>query len=336
MIEIKKVVASSGEPAIAVETSDSNIPRRGVIMDGGSETVIEALDVTENGTYTPEAGVDGFSPVTVNVPSSEPTLTSLSVTENGTYTPEAGVDGFNEVVVDVSGGAVYSPTYIKVQKYFREPDIGNICGPDESLIYTDWLYLESAGATLVPPYPSDGLATKTIVSDVQNPNFENIANATIFYCFSSNTEPRARGSYPNELTYTQSHNQQVAPTKIYSYIPGGAFEWTEVTIDASTWDNKGYSNYVDRVIYAPVDIMRNTVSSIVFYQLQNLIGESGKISDVYKTDYFDVYYCSQGTQLNSLDAVTAKAVVEYIGNMTLKGVYDLLSGGSFPPTLGGE
>lgn len=34
---------------------------------GGSEPVIESLSVTENGTYTAPSGVDGYSPVTVNV-----------------------------------------------------------------------------------------------------------------------------------------------------------------------------------------------------------------------------------------------------------------------------
>lgn len=34
---------------------------------GGSEPVIESLSVTENGTYEAPSGVDGYSPVTVNV-----------------------------------------------------------------------------------------------------------------------------------------------------------------------------------------------------------------------------------------------------------------------------
>lgn len=42
-------------------TAINNLPK-------GSEIVITALNVTENGTYTAPTGVDGYSPVTVNVP----------------------------------------------------------------------------------------------------------------------------------------------------------------------------------------------------------------------------------------------------------------------------
>ena len=37
-------------------------------ISGGGEPVIESLSVTSNGTYTAPDGVDGYSPVTVNVP----------------------------------------------------------------------------------------------------------------------------------------------------------------------------------------------------------------------------------------------------------------------------
>ena len=68
---------------------------------GGASAVIEGLSVTSNGTYTAGGGVDGYSPVEVNVPSPSFVTETLSVSVNGTYTPGQGVDGFSQVVVDV-------------------------------------------------------------------------------------------------------------------------------------------------------------------------------------------------------------------------------------------
>ena len=80
---------------------------------GGKEPVVEALNVTANGSYNAPSGVDGYNPVEVNVPQREPVLESLSVTDNGTYTPESGVDGYNSVSVNVqqSGGFDFNQLY---------------------------------------------------------------------------------------------------------------------------------------------------------------------------------------------------------------------------------
>ena len=77
---------------------------------------LETLNVTENGTYNPSAGKDGFGSVEVNVTSKEPVLESINVTENGTYTPSTGVDGYNSVTVNVqssSGTDDYSDMMFK-------------------------------------------------------------------------------------------------------------------------------------------------------------------------------------------------------------------------------
>lgn len=65
------------------------------------EPVTGELSVTENGTYQPDKGVDGFSKVTVAVPDIPAVVEDLEVTENGEYTPDAGVDGFSKVTVSV-------------------------------------------------------------------------------------------------------------------------------------------------------------------------------------------------------------------------------------------
>ena len=76
-------------------------------IEANAEPVIEALSITVNGVYTAPEGLDGYNPITVEVPSKEPVVESIEIKANGTYTPSTGVDGFNEVVVDVpsSGGA---------------------------------------------------------------------------------------------------------------------------------------------------------------------------------------------------------------------------------------
>ena len=72
---------------------------KGSIETTGKNPVINELNVSKNGIYMPDPGVDGFAPVNVNV--SGPLLDTLNVIENGTYTPPSNIDGFNEVVVNV-------------------------------------------------------------------------------------------------------------------------------------------------------------------------------------------------------------------------------------------
>lgn len=68
------------------------MPNEIASIEGGGTTpanpIIEALSVTENGTYTAPNGVDGYSPVTVNVPVPEGYIKpngTLKVTKNGTH-----------------------------------------------------------------------------------------------------------------------------------------------------------------------------------------------------------------------------------------------------------
>ena len=55
----------------------------------------------ENGVYNVPSGVDGFNPVTVDVPSYTPVIEPLTITENGIYTAPVGTDGYSPVSVSV-------------------------------------------------------------------------------------------------------------------------------------------------------------------------------------------------------------------------------------------
>lgn len=112
----------------------------GIETGGGSapaNPIIESLSVTENGTYTAPNGVDGYSPIEVNVPipegyikpsgsiqittngtydvtekssavvsipEKEIVLQNKDITSNGTYTADSGYDGLGQVTVNVAGG----------------------------------------------------------------------------------------------------------------------------------------------------------------------------------------------------------------------------------------
>ena len=74
MIPIKKGITGTDIPNIAVETSESTIPRKPILVEGGpapEPITVTALNVTENGSYN--AGENAaYNPVTVNVPSQMP------------------------------------------------------------------------------------------------------------------------------------------------------------------------------------------------------------------------------------------------------------------------
>lgn len=75
-----------------------NVPTEGDgITPSGTKTI------TENGTYD----VTQYASAKVEVPAEEPNIQSLTVEANGTYTPPSGVDGYSPVIVNVptSGGS---------------------------------------------------------------------------------------------------------------------------------------------------------------------------------------------------------------------------------------
>lgn len=74
MIPIKKGIESTGQPAVSIESGDSSIPRKPILVEGGpapEPITVTPLSVTENGTYT--AGENAaYNPITVNVASQMP------------------------------------------------------------------------------------------------------------------------------------------------------------------------------------------------------------------------------------------------------------------------
>lgn len=79
----------------------------------GGEIELTGISITENGTYTPPSG-KAYGRVDVSVITPAVTV-PLTVTENGTYTVPTGVDGFSPVTVNVQGidiGVVDETAYV--------------------------------------------------------------------------------------------------------------------------------------------------------------------------------------------------------------------------------
>lgn len=95
---------SSTDTAIANETVLISQIQTALNNKASVSPVIKSLTVTENGTYTTNEGVDGFSPVIVNIDSPNLQVKSLTYTTNGTttITPDTGYDGLSSVNVTVS------------------------------------------------------------------------------------------------------------------------------------------------------------------------------------------------------------------------------------------
>lgn len=130
------------------------------IPTGGSP-VLEALSVTQNGVYTPGAGVDGYSGVTVAVPNTYAAAdegkvvqsgalaaqSSRTITANGTYDTTAN----NQVTVNVSGGGGGGGAYTRTEM--------------SSVLNC---YLMSGGGSGWAVYPSTSLAlgAETFYADI--------------------------------------------------------------------------------------------------------------------------------------------------------------------------
>lgn len=134
-IKIERQVSSSGATLITKTiTTNGTYDADDDSADGFSSVTVNVPSanlttktVTTNGTYNASGdNADGYSSVTVNV-SSSANLTTKTITTNGTYRASTdNVDGYSEITVNVSGGGSVPATQHVVHLEFTDETNTNV------------------------------------------------------------------------------------------------------------------------------------------------------------------------------------------------------------------
>lgn len=140
-------------------TANVNVPiPDGYVLPAGT------LEINSNGSY----GVANYAGVKVNVPSKEPVIKPFEITENGTYTAPEGVDGYSPITVNVpssGGGYTDLPEGYKRVDYIQFTgeqtiDTGIICNQNTK-VKADFTREKSAQHYLLGVASSDNKASVT-------------------------------------------------------------------------------------------------------------------------------------------------------------------------------
>lgn len=120
----KNITANgNGQDVVGYASVNVSVPNsytasdEGKVVSSGALVAQTARSISANGTYDTTTN----NSISVSVPSQSPVINPLTVTENGTYTAPSGVDGYSPVTVNVSGGGGGGPFDL-----LAEEDLGTI------------------------------------------------------------------------------------------------------------------------------------------------------------------------------------------------------------------
>lgn len=261
---------------------------------GTGEAVLENLEVTKNGTYTPGDGVDGFGNVVVNVPEPEVVLQDKTITENGTYSADEGFDGLGKVTVEVAGsggGSLPAGGYWGIFEDVPRPNDYN------------WNFFELGGelyaftaATTEETYTGvkykykmvDGawvqLADETFIDAKMysiNPveyngklHFTPKDTETTEHWTFDGTAVEQKADFPGTMYGKNSLFTQDNKLKAYCYKNGKVYVWDETT---DTWNEEAsiFSNYNAAYVHVINDVVYVCKGTVIYTYENGVITKHG-------------------------------------------------------------
>ena len=221
-IKIEKQVSSSGATLVTKTiTTNGTYDAEDDSADGFSSVTVNVPSanlttktIITNGTYdADDDNADGYSSVTVNVPSSA-NLTAKTITANGTYRASTdNVDGYSEVTVNVSGGGSGTPAHTI---YFEYLDGTN------ATISVD--YSDSIVGTMITSYTPTihnnkyvGLAQLDGVTWYSPANIPLNTELIDYSAVSNDTDLQDDGTTEYAQWYGVSDYTMIDPTMTFSY-----------------------------------------------------------------------------------------------------------------------
>lgn len=173
---------------------------------GGGEPTIEPLSVTANGTYTAPSGVDGYSPITVNVSGGSKSVTVVtSVT--------GGYNGGAVISIAIDGTTVFTATAPDTynQNYNKTSETVDVDGENVDILIT-------------PPATTTSKLGISISSSVDALNYQvspDGQNTSYGYSFSDTSTlsmPQGSGAVVQPLSATQNGTYN-PPSGVDGYAP---------------------------------------------------------------------------------------------------------------------
>jgi hypothetical protein len=165
-------ITVNGGSAVRLKTAGKYCDRDILVTAEGGDSVVESLEVTENGIYIAPDGVDGYSPVNVNVPVPEG-----YIKPNGTITDPGTADDLlsDKQMIDSEGNVVTGTIPTKA--------LSDITASGKTVTipsgyYPDKMQKSITQVTLYPPTISIDKTTGKITAEVKQTSSGYVAATT--------------------------------------------------------------------------------------------------------------------------------------------------------------